>query len=381
MASALNVNSVGGAPQTDQSEHIAAKGQHVNSTHYTRTFQHYMTNNNASTTPLFEQTGGFDTYSQGWAHIDYTRLASSMTVADRDTLRISAAKYRVKEQGFRIKKCNLIQQTVVTNTLTTNITNSFVQVPTIMVFKDTHHDLYEATYDVDTVMATTSDPIWAQTTKKSNTDMTMPFAPTFTNGELIYTKISLPNTAPTNDQTSNFDILWGGDISLLGTGEQYGYTWNNDKKVWFTPNMLATTAAPGTRNEFVDTMSLIDNTVQMYNEASTNLPDEDVSPPLMHLLRVPPLRDTLGPISIGVELWIEYFCIIEWIPGRYVQTLNVGSAAPATLIGTRRYYPVNKRTLRVSNSSLDTLASRQRRNNAGRPYSRTRTNDTEAIEE
>lgn len=324
MATAQNVSTVGGAPQTDQSENIGAKPQHINTTHYRRTFQHYMTNNNASTTPLFEQTGGFDTYAQGWAHVDYTRMESSMTVADRDTLRISAAKYRIKEQGFRIKKCNLIQQTVTTNAVTTNITNSFVQVPTIMIFKDTHHDLFEATYQVDTVMSATSDPIWSQTTSKSNTSMTVPFAPSFANGELIYTKISLPNNAPTGDQTSNFDILWGGDIELLGTGEQFSYTWHNNKKVWFTPNMIATAAAPGTSNTFTDTMYLIDNTVQMYNEASTNLPDEDVTPPLMHLLRVPPLRDTLGAISIGVELWIEYFCTIEWIPGRYVQTLNPG---------------------------------------------------------
>lgn len=381
MTTAQNVNTVGGAPQTDQSEKISPKPQHFNTTHYRRTFQHYMTNNNASTTPIFDATNTFDTYSQGWAHVDYTRMEASMTVADRDTLRISAAKYRVKEQGFRIKKCNLIQQTVTTNAIATNITNSFVQVPTIMIFKDTHHDLFEATYPANAVMSATSDPVWSQTASKSNTNMTVPFAPTFTNGELIYVKTSLPNNAPTGDQTSNFDILWGGDIELLGTGEQFSYTWHNDKKVWFSTSQVATAAAPGTSEAFSDTMFMIDNTVQMYNEASTNVPDEDVTPPLMHLLRVPPLRDTLGPISIGVELWIEYFCSIEWIPGRYIQTLNTGAVAPTALVSTRRYYPVNKRSLRVINSSLDTLGTdRPARSAATRPYNRKRTNETEVPE-
>lgn len=307
-----------------------------------------MSNVGSSLAPVYDADSGYCTYNEGWCHINYTHMKTSMTEADIDFIRIGAKKYRIAAQGFDIKRINCIQQNVVASANTTNINASFQSAPSLLLFKDTDNDLFSHTYVGSIAMSAiqAETPVWKDVNNTSNKNYTTPFANPVTDGALTNVKVSMQGVVQPQliDQATNFTLMHGGDIEWLTAGKTASHSWTNDNPAWFSPNIGQSALQLG-NNEFDDSMNFITNTVEMYENCATGVPHCFANPPTMCLLRVPPVCDLLGPISMIFEVQIEYWCDIEWVPGRYIQTLNNSNAAPAAIALNRRFYLANKRHL------------------------------------
>lgn len=342
-----NVNQVGGNEVVVSKTHLLPQKCHVHRQEYKQIFQHYIEVNARSAVPTFDHAGGFDTYAEGWYHIDYTRLHASISQADRDIIKLSAKKYRVAEQGFKIKRINCIQQQIPVGTSTTAINASFQSAPSVIIFKDTDNDIYQATYLQTKALAVGSECIWADDAVGPNAGYTVPYSGTLAGGSLKEVKIARPNGVATAvvDQPNNFSLMHGGDCEWISPGEdKYSHHWVNKSGNWHSPSIAAGNSGIA-ENAFQLTTGMVDNTVQMVENTACGLPEPYEDIPQMVLIRAPPVRDSLGLISMVFELMIEYTSTIEWMQGRYLGTFNHGVAVPTTVINMKRWYNLNRRTI------------------------------------
>lgn len=338
-----NVSSVGGGVSDVQAPKLEPKPEPFLTRTYKRTFQQYVHNNNASTVPVYDTTN--HSWKQGWAWIPYTDLGASMTTQDKSELLLTSKCYRIKEMGFTIKRISCVQQQAKNNASTTEINNSFVSAPVVMLFKDTNHEIYHGVYDESaSITIGTTSPIGIQN-PTTNLGYTTPFAATLPEGSLRLTQYT-QRTQYSSATANTFDLMWGGDIDLLQTGGQHSYTWKNNKQRWFSPNARYGSATPGAEVEFGNTLGMIPSVYSMYTDMTTGIPDIDVTPPMMHLIRCPPVVDALGPITVVVELWIEYHCTIEYMPGRYLAN-RVSDSSDQFSIASAIAYPTNNRMIAV----------------------------------
>lgn len=357
-----NVNTVGGAEIPATQVRVEPKHCRLHKETFSQIFQHYVEVNARSAVPAYVQTGGFDTYSEGWYHIDYTRLHAGMCQADRDVIKLCAKKYRICDQGFRIKRINCIQQNVAVSAATATINASFQSAPSVMVFKDTDNDVYQATYRQGLTMAVDSDCVWADTSAGPNSSYTETYASTIANGALQEVKISRPNGlgAGVVDQPRNFSLMHGGDIEWISPGDdKYSHHWENKSNQWFSPNLAESNLGLG-QNQYQQTTGIVNTSVQMFENAATGIPDPHVDIPEMILIRAPPVRDSLGLINMVFELMIEYYTTIEWMSGRYLNHYDTNSAPSNTIVDTKRWYNTNRRHLVNPISNLPTVRRLQR---------------------
>lgn len=356
-----NVNQVGGAEVVVSKTHLLPQKCEVHRQEYKQIFQHYIEVNARSAAPSFSNTGGFDVYQEGWYHIDYTRLHASISQADRDIIKLSAKKYRVVNQGFKIKRINCIQQQIPVGTSTTAINASFQSAPSVIVFKDTDNDIFQATYLQSKTLAAGSECIWADDAAGPNDDYTTPYSATLVGGSLKEVKISRPNGVATGlaDRASNFSLLHGGDCEWISPGEdKYHHHWENKSGNWHSPSIAAGNAALG-ENAYQLVTGMVDNTVQMVENTACGVPEPNVDIPQMLLIRAPPVRDALGLISMVFELMIEYYSTIEWVQGRYLGTFNHGVAIPTTIVNQKRWYNLNRRGILSPIADIPTVKTRQ----------------------
>lgn len=348
-----NVNSTGGGVSDAPAPKLEPKPEPFITRTYRRTFQQYVHNNNASTVPVYDSTN--ESWKQGWAWIPYTDFGTSMTTQDRTELLTTAKCYRVKEMGFTIKRISCVQQQAKNNTSTTEINNSFVSAPVVMLFKDTNHEIYHGTYDESaSITIGTTSPICIQN-PTTNDSYRTPFAATLPDGSLRLTQYTqqapyVYSSGSGYPTANTFDLMWGGDIDLLQTGGTTSYTWKNDRQRWFSPNISGSSAPPGGQVEFTTSLGMIPSVYLMYSDMTTGIPDIDVTPPMMHLIRCPPVVDALGPITVVVELWIEYHCTIEYMPGRYLYNRTADVGAQFSTVNAVAY-PTNNRMIAVPSTS------------------------------
>lgn len=323
--------------------------------------QHYITNNNKSSNPTVTFDTDASIYQQGWAHIPFTKLRAAMTQADLDTIASEARKYRIVSQGFRIVKFNVMQQQASFSTSTTQTNNSFVQAPCALIYVDDGYELFEQTFGEHPTGLKFNTPIWGQNADGSNpigsnsqsatpADFVKIFAgfsnpPNGTSGSLITVQFQLPSSVQMS--INNFDVMNGGKVEMLQTGQEFEYTWHNPVNQWINPNTGVLLTAPSV------TINMIKDTTPLNAQYATGIIENVWKSPVMHLIRMPPLQDALGNITISAEIWIEYHIEIEIETGRFLQSRNitVNSLGPSITQALR--YPVSEREIWGTTSEPD----------------------------
>lgn len=348
---------------------------------YKRMFQHYVTNANTSFVPVARYTGNNEThpidhttsakFKKGWLYIPYEKLNAAMTQGDRDALLINSTKYRVVEQGFSIKKIQVMQQNVTaTAAATTTVRNSFVQAPHIFVHKDSDDLLYEHTFvDYGTGVNDTA-PVWRSIAP--NNDMKSMYGtfdialdPTTPTPVATLQEVSfyLPINAGANPNPidpDGFEIERGPECIMLNSGDKYSYSWqNNNPNTWHSSNGIQ---AGG--SEVNIQLQIINNTVDLYSQAATDVGINIRDKPKMHLIRVPPLYDAIGPMYLNIELIIEYHLTIEYQPAsgylfsRFANTTGalLGLYIDSAVDDARAFLPLNRRAV-VQGTSISDFAN------------------------
>lgn len=278
-----------------------------------------------------------------------------LTQSDRDTITSQARKYRIVSQGFKIVKFNAMQQSASFSTSTTQTNNSFVQAPAALVYIDDGHELFELTYGEAPTGVARSIPIWGNVSESGNPivpnstqaggglgDMGKIYAgftnPTDgTSGLLIPVQHQLVSNAQMN--LFNFDVQNGGKVQLLQSGQEFEYTWHNPVSQWINPNYGVTLSQPSI------TINLIKDSTTLQANYATGIIENVWHPPVMHLIKMPPLQDALGNITISAELWIEYTCVIEIETGRFLYTKATGLNSMLPTITQSLPYPVSERQI------------------------------------
>lgn len=362
-ATTASVNTVGGSEISAPIEHVLPKANDIKTQRFKKVMQHYITNSGNSMVPkMAVENVSYDCYYEGWCHLNYTSTRASMNQGEVDALMLSAKKYRVKAQGYDIKRINCIQQNVTVQNATTTINSSYQSAPSIMLFKDADDDLYERTFNANVVMTDTQFnlPVWRDPAAVSNDTYSTPFAATAAHGALTEVKTVFPNMMTVVDNPSNFSLMHGGDVEFLTAGKTHSHTWVNPNAEWHSPNMRSEDAGAG-ESPFITEVDIISNTVEITHNAATGVMHPNAVPQ-MHLLRVPPVHDLLGPIVMLFELLVEYWVEIEWMEGRYFGSLNHGTA---DLFGkvfvARKWYQVNLRKLDNTVRNVPSLHSNNTR--------------------
>lgn len=302
---------------------------------FKRTAQHYITNNNTSsaptvtfvnnTTPVVTDSAfpnpRYAVYDQGYVNIPYSNPNMTITTTDWDQILISARKMRYVNMGYSIKRISPCQQQVAVQASTTAITNSFTQAPVIMMVFDNDHSLASIS-----TITTENPPAQRQTIFRQPGIANVGFALSFAGGQLPPIQTLIPINTSYTSIAANFDILIGGDFKLMSGGEQHSHMWEAGNGRWFTPT-INQTANPNS----VVNLQAQEILTQLVGGLEQNLATEVtfnmLNPPPMHLLRVPPLFNSGGPITLNIELWIEYTCTIELDSGRYLESRNPDSAS------------------------------------------------------
>lgn len=357
MATVANANTAGGATMKDGSQMLEEKPLNRKTFVYKRTLQHYITNNNKSSTPSvsYDTDDAVTVYQQGWAHIPFTKINAAMTGQDRDTITAQARKYRIVSQGFRIVKFNAMQQSASFSTSTTQTNNSFVQAPAALIYIDDGHELYELTYGEAPTGVARQIPIWGNSGEDGNPivpnsstagvglgDMAKIYAgfsnPTDgTSGLLIPVQHQLYSSSQMN--INNFDVQNGGKVHLLQSGQEFEYTWHNPVTQWISPNYGVTLSQPSV------TINLIKDTTTLNANYGTGVIENVWKPPVMHLIRMPPLQDALGNITLSAEIWIEYTCVVEIETGRFLFSRNIALNSLGQSLTQALPYPVSEREI------------------------------------
>lgn len=340
MAASVNASTVGGVANKDNTTKISQKPSTNHRQRFTRTLQHYVSNNNASSAPTAVIVGGSTLQvRQGWHLIPYMFLFASMTAADQESVLRNCKRYKIVSQGFKIVKNNCIQQQVNNNASTTTISSSFVQAPSLLVFDDGDNDLYECVFRENASLSTTSNA-WSTLTEGRCNSLAINATTGF---EKIFAGFVEPNNAgtsgvlpgclfwlplPPNITTAPppdcFDLFNGGNITNLQSGQEFEYTWSGGTD-WLAPNAdFYNSGFPTPEYGGPIAMQMLQSTMAIRGTVMPNTTENDLGHPTLHLVRVPPLQDTLGNIIVAFELWVEYFCEIEWEEGRYqYSTANV----------------------------------------------------------
>lgn len=353
-----NVSTVGGGAISVANDKLEQTDLGSYTKTFRRTFQHYATNSQGSTSPKSDELpdAGSDKIRNisGWYHIPYTRISSSVTKADQGSHFVYSNGYELLEQGFKITKMNVMQQAVLQKPTGPGISNSFVSAPQVMIFKDSRHDIYE--YVTAATATDITVPIWS-TDLAPNDKMISPFAAApirFTqvsdgnSGTLIETAIwnrRDPSSSGAQD-VRMFDLMNGGDIELLSTGGQYSYTYNPKDVFLFPKDYL---------NIDSGVFNIIPDTTFVWRNAATEVVRNNPSPPMLHLLRVPPLSDNLGNIDIAVELWIEYYSTFRFFPGRYYYSLSTNVSS----VGYGNQWLMNQRKFYINSGDVEFTKKRR----------------------
>lgn len=342
-----NVNTVGGGLLADAPTQVGASGPAPTTFRFSKTFQHYIGNNNTSVVPTTRRgTINGETpvnmYNEGWYHIPFTSTWASTTQADRDLLALGK-RVRVVEQGFHIKRLQPIQQQISAPTSVTSISNSFVSAPCAMLYKDNEHELFEGV-----VKAGGATQIWRLLPSTAgsfpNVNFTQPFPVDYVTGELAIVDIAPTPHATTGTAvpvTTNFDIMNGGNVTFLPASDSYSYTWKNPVKWWQNgTDVLVATGGDSVVANFLPT----DTTLNRSNMA-TGIQQNLTAPPVLHLIRVPPLRDTLGNIIISMELIIEYYMVVEMELSRMLVSHRIDANGASVLPAAVAPKPANPRVM------------------------------------
>lgn len=356
-APVANVQQAGGVADGGGAPDLTPKVPAKNRQRFQRTLQHYVHNQNSSSNPTATATTSnhFITYKQGWAHVPYTWLAAAMTSADMDLVFGTCKQYRIIEQGFTIKRVSCLQQTATLQAAaSTRINNSFVQQPVALLFEDDKNEIYEAAFGEQQPAPNLC--IWRDPTMTCNgttgtADVKeVPFAKVFAPFSLPSSKTAgtlRPVQIVAAGETlapmvENFDLMNGGKITTLATGETFTYSWKPSFAHWFRQNYTQAST-------LTDVIPMVD-TVSMVVNVATTVPLREVKVPTMFLIRVPPLQDAFGPIQLAMELWIEYFIEIEWDVGRFLfsRAIEITPYTPLSLDRTIKeigWYPINVRNI------------------------------------
>lgn len=347
---------------------------------FRRTCQHYVTNNNTSTTPtvtvVTNGTGSlpvthFDSlyyavFDQGFVNIPFTSTSMAMDAAEWDEIQIGASKFRIVDCGFQIARITCSQQTIQSTGATTTVSNQFTQAPTLILVKDRDHVL--------SGMGTTNNPL---VTAPSNCDSinivpgiaNKSFAHTFSAGLLPKVVwLQACGLGTVFDQEISFDIMKGGEFDLLSTGDKYTYHWQNpDEDRWQTPFFMGNQAGLNdetVRNtDYYNTSAFAASvTAALQYNLGTDVIRNLVKVPCAHFIRVPPLLSQLSPLTVTLELWIEYSMTVEWIPGRYLTTRALTGGDGSALAGNMIPFAEHRRGILaydVGNPPLPGLRRRE----------------------
>lgn len=114
MAVVANVDTAVGGGEKAQTTNIQPDRDGVQHLSYRRTYQHYLTNDNTSSTPVVVDgigttSGGsgafrsacYKVMTSGWANIPYNSMHAAMTQADLLALTHIAKSFRVVSCGFQ----------------------------------------------------------------------------------------------------------------------------------------------------------------------------------------------------------------------------------------------------------------------------------------
>lgn len=312
MAAAASVSTVGAGAVQEGVEKVPISDPGTKTLTCRRFVQHYVDNNNASNLPTARLVDTTQVvYEQGYYHIPFTSVIASTTVANEDILRQSK-RYRIKAGGFKIHKCQAIQQTVGVTAGATQITNSFIQAPYVLIYKDTEHELFENTYAAGVTVP--SIPIWQLNAPNS---LARTYQTSYAGGALSLTGFcQRGSNAGGLLQPSDFDLLNGGEVVMVGSGSNYEYSWESPIKNWLSPGAIQGAATPASGTDFQQQPDLINYWGNLNENMATEV-TQLYQPPCMHLLRVPPSFDTLGAILVGFDMMIEYWTEWEYDYGRY----------------------------------------------------------------
>lgn len=311
---------------------------------FARTFQHYISNNNESSGPTITNIAAVanvnpaaKSVKEGWYHLPYTYSCMALTQAQRDMIIVGAKRMRVIDAGFEIKRIVAMQQETIPASAGTRVTNTFVQAPAAMVFQDTDNDMFEWTYDANEVFGAASTPIWQSSTtlgpKAPNNQGRSVFGIGAGGGTapLLLTQFIPGGFNPSGTTNpDDFSLMNGGDITLVQSGEKFGYTWKNPVAQWQSPNQRRGTATevltgqpqfdwqPLTNAGALSASAFPDDIVSLYENIATELTQNVWNGPKMHLIRVPPLFNAAGAVNTIFELYVEYHMTVEWEDGRYL---------------------------------------------------------------
>lgn len=308
-----NVNTVGAGSVEEPNEKIPVGSLGVHSLKCRRTVQHFIDNNNASSAPtaraVASGVAGDIIYSQGYYHVPWTFVGSSTTFVEQQILKTSK-RYRLNAAGFKIIKAQAIIQKASVNAGTVSISNSFVQAPYLVMFKDSQHELFENTYLQTLVGPAPYLPIWQTTIPNSALGN---YQTSYAAGALNLVGFCQSGGQNGGGATNGFfDLLNGGDLTMIGSGQNYDYSWKAPVANWLCPNSIH-----GAGNiDFAAAPSMVNYFGQLNENVATEV-SQLYEGPCMHLVRVPPLFDTLGAIVVGWELLVEYWADWEYEYGRY----------------------------------------------------------------
>lgn len=330
---------------------------------YRRTCQHYVTNNNTSTAPTVTIiTNGAGTqpvinfgsiyyaaFDQGFVNIPFMSTSMAMDAADWDAIQMEATRFRIVDCGFEITRITCSQQTITSSGATTTVTNQFTQAPTLMLVEDTDHVLQAM---ATTINPNTTAPSQCATVSTAPGIANKSFAHSFSAGVLPKVWwLQACGLGTVFDAEISFDILKGGKVNLLSTSDVHKYHWTNpDTERWVSPFNMGNYDT--LNDETVRGTSFYSNnpgqgsiTAAIQQNLATDVNRNLISIPCSHFIRVPPLYTQLGPVTVTLELWIEYSMTVEWVPGRYLTTRALTGGDGSALAGNMLPFAEHRRMM------------------------------------
>lgn len=347
--------------QLDRSEELPPQERDVIRRTYKRICQHYVTNNNTSTAPTVTiRTNGLSSelptnfgsyyygdFDQGYYNIPYIATNMAPDASDWDEIQMSASRLRIHSCGFKIKRLTCSQQVVNSVGSTTTVTNQFTQIPTVMLVKDIDNTLATNGTIADTTAVQPSDCSTVFTTPGFANKS---FPHSFAAGALPKVRWLQPSgPASTFNAETSFDVLKGAKIKLLQTGDKYEYMWVNKQKQWMSPFLVTNddnlTDETVRNTNFYNPSGTGSVTAAILDNLSTNVKRNMTDIPMAHFIRVPPLYTQVGPVTVSMEIWIEYSMTVEYVTGRYLTTRYIGGTDQSALPGNFLPLPEYRRTM------------------------------------
>lgn len=356
------VDQVGGAQGPPQAPMILGeKDGGIFTKSFSRTYEHYITNNMDASGYTETQTSGIVTnwqIDEGWHLIPYWNPAVAMTASEVTRIPVYSQAVRVKSLGYSIKHAQMFRTEKQVLGGVTTLSNTFCDNPYAEVFCDDRH---EFDYTLQMKSAATTQPPYGVVITYPNNSMKYNEVSSTTEGLLPRVKWAWnqrPTTATPDAYETRllqqagegawaaFSTLNHGARKKMGVTElqQQSYTWHNKNNGWHPhalpqgsifgtsvtdsgalmpfiwPNnragMLSGAAPALGATQFTRGVNVGNSKYAHWNKIdSISAVEHGINnQPPDHYIKLQRLHDAEGKMDLAAKILVEYTCVLEFQP-------------------------------------------------------------------